>query len=61
MKTDAKENSTREHAPQGDKTTGVKLRRLKLGIGDPKMTWGGQEGEEDEIQRGLAVVPCISP
>ena len=32
MNTDTKQNSTREHAPQGDKTTGVKPRRLKLGI-----------------------------
>ena len=32
MMTNAKENSTHEHAPQGDKTTGVKPQRLKLGI-----------------------------
>ncbi len=32
MMTNAKENSTPEHAPQGDKTTGVKPQRLKLGI-----------------------------
>ena len=32
MMTNAKNNSTREHAPQGDKPTGVKPQRLKLGI-----------------------------
>jgi hypothetical protein len=31
MMTNAKNNSTREHAPQGDKPTGVKPQRLKLG------------------------------
>jgi hypothetical protein len=32
MMTNAKNNSTREHSPQGDKPTGVKPQRLKLGI-----------------------------